>query len=120
MTNHVGRLYALAVSVVVLFVAWVAVATHPWQSSVPRAASADPRLHALVLRERRLRRETILVRRVVARRWHRYRIALAHRNQQIANARRQHKQALASAAAASAAPSVQVVSLPPLTITRTS
>ena len=32
MTNHVTRLYALAVSVLVLFAAWAVVATHPWQT----------------------------------------------------------------------------------------
>ena len=117
MTNHVVRLYTLAVSILVLFLAWAVIATHPWQSATHRAA--DPRVQALVLRERHLRHQSLVVRRIVARRWKQYRVALAHRRQQISAAQKQHKQALASAASAPA-PSVQVVSLPPLTVTRTS
>ena len=117
MTNHVVRLYTLAVSIVVLFLAWAVIATHPWQAQAQR--TTDPRVHALVLRERHLRQEAVVVRRVVARRWRDYRIALAHRKQQITAAQHQHKQAVASAAAVST-PSVQVVTLPPLTVTRTS
>ena len=36
MTSHVARLYALAVSVLVLFAAWAVVATHPWQTTSHR------------------------------------------------------------------------------------
>jgi hypothetical protein len=124
MTSHVARLYALAVSVLVLFAAWAVVATHPWQTTTHMAA--DPRIHALVVRERRIKHETLAVRRIVARRWHHYRVALARRQRQIATVQKQHKQALAAAAAAppapsySSSPSVQVVTLPPLTVTRTS
>ena len=123
MTNHVTRLYALAVSVLVLFAAWAVVATHPWQTKSHQ--TVDPRVRALVLRERRIRHDSLVVRRVVTRRWHHYHVALAKRNRQIAAAQKQHKQALAAAAAApapsySSSPSVQVVTLPPLTITRTS
>jgi hypothetical protein len=124
MTNHVTRLYALAISVFVLFAAWAVVATHPWQTKSHQAV--DPRVRALVLRERRIRHDSLVVRRVVTRRWHHYHVALARRNRQIAAAQKQHKRALAAAAAAppppsySSSPSVQVVTLPPLTITRTS
>jgi hypothetical protein len=124
MTNHITRLYALAVSVLVLFVAWAVVATHPWQTTTRTAI--DPRFHALVVRERRVRHESLVVQRIVARRWHHYRVALARRKRQIAAVQKQHKQALAAAAAAapapsySSSPSVQVVTLPPLTVTRTS
>jgi hypothetical protein len=117
MTNHVVRLYTLAVSIVVLFLAWAAIATHPWQTKTRPAA--DPRVRALVLREQHLRHRSLVVRRIVGRRWKQYRIALAHRKQQISAAEKDHRQALASAAS-TAAPSVQVVSLPPLTVTRTS
>jgi len=127
MTNHVARLYALAVSVLVLFVAWAVVATHPWQTTKTHRAT-DPRIRALVIRERRIRHESLVVRRIVARRWHHYRVALAHRKRDIAAVQRKHRQALAAAAAApapsapsySSSPSVQVVTLPPLTVTRTS
>ena len=127
MTRHTGRLYALAVSTLVLFLAWALIAAHPWQTTKHRA-TADPRVRALVMRERKIRHQTVLVQRIVARRWHHYRIALAKRKRQIASARKQHAQALAAAAAAhapsspsySSAPAVQVVTLPPLTVTRTS
>jgi pyruvate/2-oxoglutarate dehydrogenase complex dihydrolipoamide acyltransferase (E2) component len=127
MTNHVVRLYALATAVVVLFLSWAVVATHPWQSQ-SHAATADPRVKALVARERRIRHETIVVKRIVARRWRHYRVALAHRKKQIVAVQKKHQEALAAAAAApapstpsySSSPSVQVVTLPPLTVTRTS
>jgi len=118
MTNHVVRLYTLAVAVVVLFLAWAVIAAHPWQ--VRSRPAADPRVHALALREQRIRHETVVVRRIVARRWRRYQVALRHRRQQIATAQKHHQQAVAAAAAAPSAPSVQVVTLPPLTVTRTS
>ena len=117
MTNHVVRLYALAASLLVLFLTWAAIAARPWASTA--STGSDPRVAALQIREQRLRREAIVVRRVVAGRWRHYRVALAARQRQIANVQRQHRQAVASAATA-AAPSVRVVSLPPLTITRTS
>lgn len=118
MTNHVVRLYALATSLLLLFLTWAAIASHPW-SSGSQGATADPRVAAIHAREQRLRQEAIVVRRVVAGRWHQYRVALAGRQRQIATARRRQQQA-ATSLATSAAPSVQVVNLPPLTVTRTS
>lgn len=134
MTNHAVRLYALASSLLVLFLVWAVVAAHPW--STASAARVDPRLHALALRERHLRHESKVVQRIVSRRWARYRVDLAKRKRQIAAARHKHAQALAAAQAAAAAPApapvssgggysaaapaVQVVTLPPVTITRTS
>jgi len=93
MTNHGGRLYALALGLVVFFLAWAVVASRPWAAS-----ATDPRLKALAVREAQLRQEAALVR-------------------AIAKA----KTAAASrpAAIASTQP-VRVVTLPPLTITRTS
>ena len=133
MTNHAVRLYALAASLLVLFLAWAVIAAHPWSATA--APGPYPRLHALAVRERHLRHESQVVQRIVKRRWAHYRRELAHRKQQIAAARQQHQQALAAAQAAAAAPppvavssgsasaaspSVQVVTLPPVTITRTS
>jgi hypothetical protein len=114
MTNHVVRLYALALSLLVLFATWAAIAARPWASSQPQA---DPRWAALAAREQRLRQEAVVVQRVVARRWRVYRVRLAARRREIATAT-QRRAALASAAPA--APSVRVVSLPPMTVTRTS
>jgi hypothetical protein len=126
MTSHVGRLYALALALVVFFLTWATVAAHPWAT---RAASrVDPRMAALAAREHRLRHESIVVARVVRHRWAVYRAQLHRRLQQIAAAKREAaaaaKQAqlaaVASAAPTASAPSVRIVSLPPVTITRTS
>jgi hypothetical protein len=97
MTDHTVRLYALAVAVLVFFLAWAAVAARPWATSTASAPKQDPRLAALVAKEKRVRAETLAVRKVLARR-----------------------KAAAAAAVATPQPSVRVVTLPPLTITRTS
>lgn len=142
MTSHTARLYALAVSVLALFLAWAAVATHPWQSQAA-PARPDPRMRALVVRQHHLAHRARVVRRIVARRWHSYRVALRHREHQIRAAKRRHRLALAAAARAAAAqqaaaasytpsysspgysapaaaPQVQIVHLPAQTVTRTS
>jgi pyruvate/2-oxoglutarate dehydrogenase complex dihydrolipoamide acyltransferase (E2) component len=134
MTSHHGRLYALAASVLLFFVAWALIAAHPWASA--KAASRDPRLVALAQREHRLRKEAGLVQEVVARRYSDYRrrfaaykVALARRQAQIVAAQKAAAaqaaqlasvQQPAYAAAPSGGGSVRVVSLPPLVITRTS
>ena len=56
MTNHVGRLYAAAIGVLVLFLSWAAVAAQPW--ATPKAS---PQLQLIALREQALKRETALV-----------------------------------------------------------
>ncbi len=103
MTSHVGRLYAAAIAIVVLFLSWAAIAARPW-----KPASADPRLAALTAREQRIRQESIRVQRIVDARWAAYRKEVAQRK------------ALAARPAVVAAPAVRVVTLPPLTITKTS
>jgi hypothetical protein len=113
MTSHTGRLYALALSLVVFFLAWAAIAAHPWASS-----TQDPRLKALALREAQLRRQGALVNRLVAQRQATYRARLRARQAAIAAARSATQQL--AAAPAAVAPSVRVVTLPPLTVTRTS
>lgn len=113
-TNHVGRLYALALALVVFFLAWTVVAARPWSAS-----AADPRLKVLAAREAQLRREAQLVNRVVARRWTVYRTALRARQVEIATAKARSSQLAASYTAASSG-GVRIVTLPPLTITRTS
>lgn len=110
MVNHTGRLYALALALLVFFMTWAAVAAQPWATS---SAQADPRLRAIAARERQVRAESAAVGRLVKRRWALYRKELKRRQGQIAAAK--HAQLIAAAA-----PSVRVVTLPPLTITRTS
>jgi hypothetical protein len=99
MTDHVARLYALAVAILVFLLAWAAVAARPWATS--SQARPDPRVQALIVKQERVRREALAVRRV-----------LASRSRQAA--------APASTAPAPAQPSVRIVTLPPLTVTRTS
>jgi hypothetical protein len=113
MTSHQGRLYALALSLVVFFVMWAVVAAHPWAT-----ASPDPRLRTLAIRETQLRHEARVVGKVVAARWRTYRVKLKARRAQIA--RVNAAAASAAARAVAAAPAVQVVNLPAHVITRTS
>jgi len=112
MTSHVGRLYALALALLVFFLTWTAVAAKPWAHNSKRVA--DSGLAALAAREQRLRRESLVVRHIVQRRWTVYRAELKTRKAQIAA---RHAQ---PSVAPAAGPSVRVVTLPPLTITRTS
>jgi hypothetical protein len=99
MTDHTARLYAFAVSILVFFVAWAAVAARPWASAT--ASKPDPRILALAAKEQRVRAEALAVRRVLA-------------------ARRRTAALAAATPAAAPPPSVRIVTLPPLTITRTS
>lgn len=118
MTSHVGRLYALALGLVVFFVAWAVVAAHPWGTP-----AVDQRRQLLVAREAQLRHEARLVNRIVTERWTAYHKALHARQAEIAAAKaRAARQAAVAASyvAAPAASPVRVVTLPPLTITRTS
>jgi hypothetical protein len=98
MTDHVARLYALAIAILVFLVAWAAVAARPWATS--SQAMPDPRVQALIVKQERVRREALAVRRVLA--------------------SRRRAAASAATAPAPAQPSVRIVTLPPLTITRTS
>jgi len=128
MTDTSHRLYAIVIAVVVFFLSWAAVAAQPWATT-----STDPRLAVLAQREQRLRSDAKLVQQVVDARRATYRQALRARKAQIAAVKAQAAAAQArslqvaqttaassSAPRYSAAPSVRVVNLPPLTVTRTS
>ena len=104
MTSPVGRMYATALTLFTFFLAWALVASKPWPAQ--SVAKTDPRLEALVVREKKLRRESIATQRLVQHRWAVYRRQLAARNSQIA--------------AAAAAPQVRIVSAPAATATRSS
>jgi hypothetical protein len=86
MTDHVVRLYALAVSALVFFVMWAAIAARPW---VAQEVKGTPELAAY---EQRLSADAALLARLADR----------------------------GTAGRPVAPSVRVVTLPPLTTTRTS
>lgn len=110
MTSHVGRLYSIALALFVFFLTWVAIGARPWVAS---GSKSDPRLVALEQREQRVRRQSVAVQRLVKRRWATYQAQLRQRRSQIAAANQ-------AQAAAAQAPQVRVVSLPPVTSTRTS
>ena len=107
MTSRSGRLYVLALALVVFFLAWATVAANPWGATRTDACAA-----ALAAREARLRQEARLVNQVVAARWAAYRAALNVRRAQAATTRQ--------TPAPAPAPSVRIVTLPPLTITTSS
>ena len=94
MTSHVARLYALAASILALFLAWIGVTAAPWQAEKAPAATADPAAAALATYEHRLQQDAKLVQRVLKRR-----------------ARQQ---------AAPPPPAVRIVTAPPVATTKTS
>ena len=101
MTSGVARLYAAAGAVAAFIVAGAGIAARP-SIEPPR----DPRLVALDQRERRLQRDALLVQQVVDRRWDAYRTALARSR--------------AAPVVPAPAPTVRVVTLPPIATTRSS
>lgn len=122
MTNHVARLYAVALALVVLFLTWAVVAARPWAAT---AAEKDPRIVALERREAQLRRKSVRVERQVKRRFAAYETRLRKRKRAIAAIEAANASTTASAPVVSAtpsatAPSVGVVSLPPITSTSSS
>lgn len=98
MTSRTLRLQLALLSLVVFFLVWAVLAARPRSGAGGSAASAE-----LATREQRLQTESLAVARLVERRWAAYRAALAARRQ-----------------AAPPAPRVRVVTLPPLTTTRSS
>jgi hypothetical protein len=122
MTDHVARLYAVSLALVVLFLTWAVVAARPWAAT---AAEEDPRIVALERREAQLRRKSIRVERQVKRRFAAYEVRLRKRKRAIAAIEAANASAAAAAPAVPAAPSaappsVSVVSLPPITSTSSS
>lgn len=113
MTNHVARLYAVALALAVLFLTWAVVAARPWATAA--AAEKDPRIVALERREAKLRRQSVRVERTVERRFARYEARLRKRKRAIAAVQAANASALVAAPSAPAAPAVGVVSLPPVT-----
>jgi hypothetical protein len=108
MTDTSHRTYAVVLALVVFVVFFAAVSLKPWP-----AAQTDQRLLALQAREQHLRIDAKIVSSIVDQRWATYRQALQSRRAAIA-------QAGTRTAQAASAPAVRVVTLPPLTVTRTS
>lgn len=103
MTNPVARVYAIVTGVLVFFLAWAGVAAHPWAP----APAQDPQVAALAARQQQLQLQSLQVKHIVDVRWANYRRRLAASK-------------AVAAQTISAAPSVRVVNLPPLVVTRTS
>jgi hypothetical protein len=129
MTDHVARLYAGALALLVFFVVWAVVAARPWAE----AGETDPRMTALERREQRLMRESRRVNKVVQRRFATYRRRLARRRKEIAAAEAAAAAAVPtapatpagaaptpSAPAPAAPPPVAVTAAPPVTSTGSS
>jgi hypothetical protein len=126
MTDHVARLYAGALALLVFFVVWAVVAARPWAD----AGESDPRMTALESREQRLMRESRRVNKVVERRFATYRRRLARRRKEIAAAEAAAAAAVPAASAVSgvsaapatpaAPPPVAVTAAPPVTSTGSS
>ena len=115
MTDTSHRTYAVVLALVVFVVFFAAVSMKPWPAAQP-----DQRLVALQLREQQLRVDAKLVASIVDQRWAAYRLALQDRRAAIAQASTQIAQANTRTVQAASAPAVRVVTLPPLTVTRTS
>ena len=128
MTDHVARLYAGALALLVFFVVWAVVAARPWAD----AGETDPRMAALERREQKLMRESRRVNEVVQRRFTTYRRRLARRRKEIAAAEAEAaavatapstSSSIASASSApapAAPPPVAVTAAPPVTSTGSS
>ncbi|MEZ5099679.1 MAG: hypothetical protein R3C15_07750 [Thermoleophilia bacterium] len=125
-----ARLYVLVVAVLVFFLSWAAIAANPWAAEA-ESASADPRLAALAAREQRLQERASEVQRILDQRWADHRVALAKRKREIAAARKAHAKDVRAAERLQAEldaqtsepvapPTVRVVTLPPVTQSRSS
>lgn len=109
MTSNLGRVYAIALAIVVFFLTWAVIAARPWVSAPE--AKTDPRIAALNARERRLRKDAVEIRAIVQKRWAVYQAQLVRRKQLIA-VRKKAQQALL-AQQALAARQAQVVQRAP-------
>ncbi len=99
MANHVVRLYTAVAAIITFFLLWATIAAHPW-ATTEQVTPQDPRLVALALREKSLRKRAVVVNRVVARRWATYERLSARRQWQNATALQRHVQELEASQAA--------------------
>ena len=104
MARPVRRIYAAGAALLSLGVAWAGIAGQG--TNTAGGGGTDPRLTALAAREAQVQRSAAHARTVVDRRWAVYRKELRRRKQ--------------LAAAPAAAPVVRYVSLPPVTVSRSS
>lgn len=95
MKSQIGRVYILAIALLLFFVLWATVSAHPWSSK----SAVDPRVAKLQAREQQVKREVQRARRVVALRWRNYQRDLRHRQAQIDDANRRRRAAWSRAMA---------------------
>lgn len=86
MTSQIGRMYAIAGAIVVLFLGWAAVAAHPRDP-----APVDPRVAALNERRAAVRQDAAEAKKIVAARWDRYEHRLAKRQRLVKRAWQRRK-----------------------------
>ena len=120
MTDHLARLYATALALVVFFLTWAGVAAKPWGHEAE--AKPDPRLVKLERREQQLRKRQVRVQKMLDRRFAAYRAELAGRQAQIAAAQAAPAPVAAPSVSAPSvsAPAVSTVPAAPVTQTRSS
>jgi hypothetical protein len=130
MNRKLIRLSAAAFALAIFVFSVSAIAARPWQGE-KRAVKQDPRLSALAAREQELQQQAKVVRDTVKRRWHVYKQELKERKREIRLARQECKRKLKKAHAAKLAaartaaatygpPVVSIVTLPPVTNSKSS
>ncbi len=95
MKSQVGRVYILAIALLLFFVLWATVSAHPWSSK----AAVDPRVAKLQAREQQVKKEVQRARKIVTLRWKNYNRDLQRRQAQIAAANRRRQAAWSRAMA---------------------
>ena len=95
MKSQIGRVYILAIALLLFFVLWATVSAHPWSSK----AAVDPRVAKLQAREQQVKKEVQRARKVVTARWKNYNRDLQRRQAQIAAANRRRQAAWSRAMA---------------------
>ena len=88
--NDTGRAYALAITVLILFLAWGAIAAKPWA-----AAPVDPKVAKLQAKEKQAQEAAAKAKRIVDARWAKYKANLKVRQRQITLAQGRHAADLA-------------------------
>ena len=128
-----ARIYSVALALLVFFLTWAAVAAKPWIGSAESSAP-DVRVAELAAREDQLQARGAEVQRILDERWATYDSQLTQRNEEIEAMRTSHKQDVrqaanmqekldrqaAAAQAPAPPPQVEVITLPPLTQTKSS
>ncbi len=83
MGSDTARLYAVCLALLVFFVAWAAIAAHPWTGPEP-AIPRDPRARAVAARQAHLVARARVARHVLERRWTTYHRRMTARLAEIA------------------------------------